>query len=39
MDPDDVPVGRVLSRREALTALGASGLVLLAGGALLVLKR
>lgn len=32
MDRDDVPVGRVLSRREALTVLGASGLALLAGG-------
>ena len=33
MDRDDLPVGRVLSRREALTVLGASSLVLLAGGA------
>jgi protocatechuate 3,4-dioxygenase beta subunit len=32
MDRDDSPVGRVLSRREALTVLGASSLVLLAGG-------
>jgi protocatechuate 3,4-dioxygenase beta subunit len=32
MDRDDSPVGRVLSRREALTVLGASGLALLAGG-------
>jgi protocatechuate 3,4-dioxygenase beta subunit len=32
MDRDDVPVGRVLSRREAVTVLGASGLALLAGG-------
>jgi protocatechuate 3,4-dioxygenase beta subunit len=32
MDRDDLPVGRVLSRREALTVLGASGLALLAGG-------
>jgi protocatechuate 3,4-dioxygenase beta subunit len=32
MDRDDAPVGRVLSRREVLTALGASGLALLAGG-------
>jgi protocatechuate 3,4-dioxygenase beta subunit len=31
MDRDDSPVGRVLSRREALTVLGASGLVLLGG--------
>jgi protocatechuate 3,4-dioxygenase beta subunit len=31
MDRDDSPVGRVLSRREALTILGASGLVLLGG--------
>ena len=31
MDRDDLPVGRVLSRREALTVLGASGLVLLGG--------
>jgi protocatechuate 3,4-dioxygenase beta subunit len=30
MDLDDVPVGRVLGRREALAALGASGLALLA---------
>ena len=30
MDLDDLPVGRVLSRREAVGALGASGLVLLA---------
>jgi protocatechuate 3,4-dioxygenase beta subunit len=32
MDSDDLPVGRVLSRREALTVLGASGIALLAGG-------
>ena len=32
MDRDDLPVGRVLSRREALTVLGASGIALLAGG-------
>jgi protocatechuate 3,4-dioxygenase beta subunit len=32
MDRDDAPVGRVLSRREVLTVLGASGLALLAGG-------
>jgi protocatechuate 3,4-dioxygenase beta subunit len=32
MDRDDAPVGRVLSRREALTVLGASGLVLVVGG-------
>jgi protocatechuate 3,4-dioxygenase beta subunit len=32
MDRDDSPVGRVLSRREVLTVLGASGLALLAGG-------
>jgi protocatechuate 3,4-dioxygenase beta subunit len=31
MERDDSPVGRVLSRREALTVLGASGLVLFAG--------
>ena len=31
MDRDDTPVGRVLSRREALAALGASGLAILAG--------
>ena len=31
MDRDDAPVGRVLSRREVLTVLGASGLALLAG--------
>lgn len=33
MDRDDLPVGRVLSRREALTVLGASGIALFAGGA------
>jgi protocatechuate 3,4-dioxygenase beta subunit len=32
MDRDDLPVGRVLSRREALTVLGASGIGLLVGG-------
>jgi protocatechuate 3,4-dioxygenase beta subunit len=32
MDSDDAPVGRVLSRREALAALGVSGFALLAGG-------
>jgi protocatechuate 3,4-dioxygenase beta subunit len=32
MDRDDLPVGRVLSRREVLTVLGASGLALLADG-------
>ena len=32
MDRDDSPVGRVLSRREALALFGASGLALLAGG-------
>jgi protocatechuate 3,4-dioxygenase beta subunit len=31
MDNDDVPVGRVLSRREALALLGAAGAALLAG--------
>jgi len=30
MDQDDLPVGRVLDRRETLSALGASGLALLA---------
>lgn len=33
MDRDDLPVGRVLSRREALTVLGASGIALFAGDA------
>ena len=33
MQRDDVPIGRVLSRREAVAALGASGFALLAGGA------
>ena len=33
MDRDDTPIGRVLSRRDALTVLGASGLALLAGDA------
>ncbi len=32
MDLDDLPVGRVLSRREALVVLGASGSILLLGG-------
>lgn len=31
MDIDDLPVGRVLTRREALTLLGSTGLVLLTG--------
>ena len=39
MDRDDAPVGRVLSRREALTVLGASGLAVLAGGAHTTLAR
>ena len=39
MDRDDSPVGRVLSRREVLTVLGASGLALLAGGTHEVLAR
>ena len=34
MDHDDVPIGRVLTRREALTILGASGFALLAGNPL-----
>jgi protocatechuate 3,4-dioxygenase beta subunit len=33
MERDDTPIGRVLSRREVLTVLGASGLALLAGDA------
>lgn len=32
MDGDDAPIGRVLSRREALAVLGASGFALVAGG-------
>src|SRR5262245_22408887 len=32
MDRDDSPVGRVLTRREALAVLGVSGLTLLDGG-------
>ena len=32
MDRDDSPIGRVLSRREALNVLGASGVALFAGG-------
>src|SRR5574339_645926 len=32
MEQHDSPVGRVLSRREALAVVGASGLVFLAGG-------
>ena len=39
MDRDDSPVGRVLSRREVLTVLGASGLALLAGGTQEALAR
>jgi protocatechuate 3,4-dioxygenase beta subunit len=39
MDRDDSPVGRVLSRREVLTVLGASGLSLLAGGTQEALAR
>ena len=31
MDHDDSPIGRILTRREALTLLGASGAALLAG--------
>ena len=34
MDHDDTPIGRVLSRREALTILGTSGFALLAGNSL-----
>lgn len=33
MDRDDAPIGRVLTRREALAVLGVSSLALLAGGA------
>jgi protocatechuate 3,4-dioxygenase beta subunit len=32
MHDDDAPVGRILSRRETLAVLGASGVALLAGG-------
>jgi protocatechuate 3,4-dioxygenase beta subunit len=32
MDSDDLPVGRVLTRREALVVLGATGSILLLGG-------
>lgn len=32
MDRDDLPVGRILSRREVLGVLGASGFAMLAGG-------
>ncbi len=32
MTHDDLPVGRILSRREVLTVLGASGIAMLAGG-------
>jgi protocatechuate 3,4-dioxygenase beta subunit len=32
MDLDDLPLGRVLTRREALTLLGSAGTVLLLGG-------
>jgi protocatechuate 3,4-dioxygenase beta subunit len=32
MDLDDLPTGRVLTRREALTVLGATGSILLLGG-------
>ena len=34
MDHDDIPVGRLLTRREALALLGAGGAALLAGGSL-----
>jgi protocatechuate 3,4-dioxygenase beta subunit len=34
MDSDDFPRGRVLTRREALAVLGATGAVVLSGGAL-----
>jgi protocatechuate 3,4-dioxygenase beta subunit len=34
MDHDDTPIGRVLTRREALTILGASGFALVAGNSL-----
>jgi protocatechuate 3,4-dioxygenase beta subunit len=34
MDHDDTPIGRVLSRREALTLLGTSGFALLVGNSL-----
>jgi protocatechuate 3,4-dioxygenase beta subunit len=33
MDLDDLPIGRVLTRREALTLLGSTGSLLLLGGA------
>ena len=33
MDLDDLPIGRVLTRREALALLGATGTLLLLGGA------
>jgi protocatechuate 3,4-dioxygenase beta subunit len=32
MDLDDLPIGRVLTRREALTLLGSTGTILLLGG-------
>jgi protocatechuate 3,4-dioxygenase beta subunit len=35
MDHDDAPVGRVVTRREALTLLGASGVALLTGSGFL----
>jgi protocatechuate 3,4-dioxygenase beta subunit len=34
MEKDDIPVGRLLTRREALALLGAGGAALLAGGGL-----
>ena len=33
MDLDDLPIGRVLTRREALAVLGSTGSLLLLGGA------
>ncbi len=34
MDLDDLPTGRVLTRREALTVLGATGTIVLLGGSI-----
>ena len=39
MDNDDTPIGRVLSRREALILLGASGAMLATGAAFRPMSR
>jgi len=39
MDNDDLPVGRILSRRELFSLFGAAGAAATAGGALLLARR